>query len=138
MTVAMLDIDHFKHINDALGHEAGDAVLRQMAQLLAARFRTSDIVARLGGEEFCVLASDISADQAVLLFEDLRKTFEGTPVRFGEENVSYTVSIGLCCEPGLSLEAMLREADRMLYRSKSAGRNRVTLWRPAQDGGGLA
>jgi len=133
MTVAMLDIDHFKKINDTLGHEAGDAVLRQMAQLLASRFRTSDIVARLGGEEFCVLASDIPADQAVLLFEDLRKTFEGTPVRFGEDDVSYTVSIGLCCEPGLSLEAMLREADRVLYRSKSAGRNRVTLWRP-QDG----
>ncbi|MBI5518630.1 MAG: diguanylate cyclase [Desulfovibrio sp.] len=130
VTVAMLDIDHFKNINDTLGHEAGDAVLRQMAALLASRFRVSDIVARLGGEEFCVLASDMDADRARLLFEDLRATFEATPVIFGEERISYTVSIGLCGEPGLSLDEMLREADRMLYRSKSAGRNRVTQYEP--------
>jgi diguanylate cyclase (GGDEF)-like protein len=133
VTVAMLDIDHFKAVNDTLGHEAGDAVLRAMAQLLVSRFRTSDIVARLGGEEFCVLASDITADQALLLFEDMRKVFESTPVHFGEDTVNYTVSIGLCCEAGLSLEAMLREADRMLYRSKSAGRNRVTLYRSWEE-----
>jgi len=130
MTVAMLDIDHFKNVNDTLGHEAGDAVLRQMAQLLSSRFRVSDIVARLGGEEFCVLASDITSDQAQLLFEDLRATFEATPVIFGDTTVSYTVSIGLCSEPGLSLDEMLREADRMLYRSKSAGRNCVTRYKP--------
>jgi len=133
VTVAMIDIDHFKNVNDTLGHEAGDAVLRAMAQLLASRFRTSDIVARLGGEEFCVLASDISADQALLLFEDLRKIFETTPVRFGEDTVRYTVSIGLCCEIGQSLDGMLRLADRMLYRSKSSGRNRVTLYTPAEN-----
>jgi len=130
MTVAMLDIDHFKNINDTLGHEAGDAVLRQMAQLLSSRFRVSDIVARLGGEEFCVLASDIDAGQALLLFEELRATFETTEVVFGDDRVSYTVSMGLCSQPGLSLDEMLREADRMLYRSKSAGRNRVTLYEP--------
>ncbi|HWR03192.1 MAG TPA: diguanylate cyclase [Humidesulfovibrio sp.] len=130
MTVAMLDIDHFKNINDSLGHEAGDAVLRQMAQVLSSRFRVSDIVARLGGEEFCVLASDIDADQALLLFEELRATFEATPVLFGDIRVSYTVSMGLCSQSGLSLDEMLREADRMLYRSKSAGRNRVSLSRP--------
>ncbi len=130
MTVAMLDIDHFKKINDTLGHEAGDAVLRQMAQLLSSRFRVSDIVARLGGEEFCVLASDMDADQALLLFEELRATFESTEVVFGDIRVSYTVSMGLCSQPGLSLDEMLREADRMLYRSKSAGRNRVTMHEP--------
>ncbi|MDR3640666.1 MAG: diguanylate cyclase [Humidesulfovibrio sp.] len=138
LTVAMLDVDHFKGVNDSLGHEAGDAVLRQMAQQLASRFRTSDIVARLGGEEFCVLASDIAADQAMLLFEDLRKVFETTPLHFGEDTVHYTVSIGLCCESGLPLEGMLRIADRMLYRSKSAGRNRVTLYRAGDDPAGLA
>jgi len=135
VTVAMIDIDHFKKVNDTLGHEAGDAVLRAMAQLLASRFRVSDIVARIGGEEFCVLASDISADQALLLFEDLRKLFETTPVRFGEDTVRYTVSIGLCCEISQSLDDMLRQADRMLYRSKSLGRNRVALYNPAEDAG---
>lgn len=131
MTVAMLDIDHFKAINDSHGHEAGDAVLRQMSSLLASRFRTSDIVARLGGEEFCVLASDMNGELALLLFDELRRTFEAAPVRFGDTVVPYTVSIGLCSQPGLSLDAMLREADRMLYRSKSSGRNCVTLFEPA-------
>lgn len=128
VTVAMIDIDHFKSINDTLGHEAGDTVLRQMAQLLSGRFRESDIVARMGGEEFCVLASDLSADQARLLFEELRATFATTPAVFDGESVHYTVSIGLCSSLGLSLGEMLREADRMLYRSKSAGRNRVTVY----------
>ncbi len=126
ITVAMLDIDHFKQINDTLGHEAGDAVLCQMAEILSSRFRVSDIVARLGGEEFCVLASELTADQARLLFEELRACFEATPVLFDGESVQYTVSIGLCSAPGLSLDEMLREADRMLYRSKSSGRNCVT------------
>jgi len=126
ITVAMLDIDHFKQINDTLGHEAGDAVLRQMAEILSTRFRVSDIVARLGGEEFCVLASELTADQARLLFEELRVTLEATPVVFDGELVPYTVSIGLCSLPGLSLDEMLREADRMLYRSKSGGRNCVS------------
>lgn len=130
MTVAMLDLDHFKNVNDTMGHEAGDAVLRHMAQLLSSRFRVSDIVARLGGEEFCVLASDMDASQALLLFEELRASFAATPVVFGDAKVSCTVSIGLCSQPGLSLDEMLREADRMLYRSKSAGRNRVTLHTP--------
>lgn len=131
VTVAMLDIDHFKAINDALGHEAGDAVLRQMAQLLESRFRVSDIVARVGGEEFCVLASGMGADRARLLFDELRAALAASPVEYDGQSIPYTVSIGLCCAQGLSLDDMLREADRMLYRSKAAGRNRVTLFEPA-------
>lgn len=127
ITVAMLDIDHFKMINDTYGHEVGDVVLRQMSQTLASRFRESDIVARLGGEEFCVLASGLVGPQAVVLFDELREAFEANPVRLGEITVAYTVSIGLCCRVGLSLDEMLRTADSMLYRSKSLGRNRVTL-----------
>ncbi len=133
ITVAMLDIDHFKKINDTLGHEVGDAVLKQMAQVLSSRFRESDVVARLGGEEFCVLASDLVGPQAAVLFDELREAFEANPVRLGELTVPYTVSIGLCCQVGLSLDEMLRTADRMLYRSKSMGRNRVTLFEPDES-----
>lgn len=127
----ILDIDNFKAINDTFGHEAGDAVLKHMAQLLVSRFRVSDIVARIGGEEFCVLASDMRADQARLLFEELRAAIAATPVDFDGQPIAYTVSIGLCCALGLSLDDMLREADRMLYRSKAIGRNSVTLFEPA-------
>lgn len=127
VTVAMLDIDHFKQVNDNFGHEAGDAVLVHMAQLLKARFRESDIVARMGGEEFCVLASGLSGEQASVLFDDLRRLMEASPVNLCGVEVSYTVSIGLCCRKGMSLDDMLRMADSMLYRSKSLGRNRVSI-----------
>ena len=131
MALAMLDIDHFKRINDAHGHEVGDEVLRQMSSLLASRFRASDIVARLGGEEFCVLASGMTPEAAGLVFEELRQLFQATPARWQDTSVPYTVSIGVCCQPDLSLEAMLREADRMLYEAKAAGRNRVCILPPA-------
>ncbi|MDQ7834959.1 MAG: diguanylate cyclase [Humidesulfovibrio sp.] len=127
VVLAMLDIDHFKRINDTFGHDAGDAVLRQMSALLTARFRTSDIVARFGGEEFCVLATDMNPADAGRVFEDLRQSFESSPVSFGGQSIPYTVSIGLCTSALEGLEAMIKAADDALYVSKNDGRNRVTL-----------
>jgi diguanylate cyclase (GGDEF)-like protein len=132
VSLAMLDIDHFKAINDGLGHEAGDAVLRQMAELLTARFAAGEIVARLGGEEFCVLALGLDEGAAFATFDSLRSAIAASPARWNEASVLYTVSIGLCCQGGLDLEAMLREADRMLYKAKAAGRNQVRM----DDGSG--
>jgi len=127
VVLAMLDIDHFKRINDTFGHDAGDAVLRQMSALLTARFRASDIVARFGGEEFCVLATDMNPADAGRVFEDLRQSFESSPVSFGGQSIPYTVSIGLCTSALEGLEAMIKAADDALYVSKNDGRNRVTL-----------
>lgn len=127
VVVAMLDIDHFKRVNDTYGHAAGDLVLRQMAALLSARFRTSDIVSRFGGEEFCVLATDMNAADASGVFEELRQAFEASPVRYDGQNIHYTVSIGLCTSPLDGLEAMIKAADDALYVSKNDGRNRVTV-----------
>lgn len=127
VVVAMLDVDHFKSINDAFGHDAGDAVLRQMAALLSARFRASDIVARFGGEEFCVLATDMNAADAGGVFEELRQSFETSPVHFDGQSISYTVSIGLCTSHLDSLDDMIKAADEAMYVSKHDGRNRVTV-----------
>lgn len=127
VVVAMLDIDHFKRVNDTYGHDAGDAVLRQMSALLSARFRASDIVARFGGEEFCVLATDMNPADASGVFEDLRQSFEASPVHFDGQSIRYTVSIGLCTSPLDGLEAMIKAADDALYMSKNDGRNRVTI-----------
>jgi diguanylate cyclase (GGDEF)-like protein len=127
VVVAMLDIDHFKNVNDTFGHDAGDAVLRHMSALLAARFRVSDIVSRFGGEEFCVLATDMNASNACAVFEDLRQAFEASPVSFCGQSIAYTVSIGLCTSPLDGLEAMIKAADQALYASKREGRNRVTI-----------
>ena len=127
VVVAMLDIDHFKRVNDTFGHGAGDAVLRQISTLLAARFRASDIVSRFGGEEFCVLATDMNPADASWVFEDLRQSFEASPVRFDGQDIRCTVSIGLCTSPLDGLEAMIKAADDALYVSKNEGRNRVTV-----------
>lgn len=125
--LAMLDIDRFKAVNDTYGHDAGDAVLRQMAALLTARFRSSDIISRFGGEEFCVLATDMTPADAPAVFEDLRKAFETSPVSFGGKSIPYTVSIGLCLRPMATLEEMIKAADQALYAAKHAGRNRVVV-----------
>ncbi|OGR34806.1 MAG: hypothetical protein A2051_12105 [Desulfovibrionales bacterium GWA2_65_9] len=127
VVLAMIDVDHFKNINDTFGHDAGDSVLRHMAALLSARFRASDIVARFGGEEFCVLATDMNAADAGGVFEELRQAFETSPVRFDGQSISYTVSIGLCTSPLGGLEDMIKAADDALYVSKNDGRNRVTI-----------
>ena len=127
VALAMLDIDHFKNINDTFGHDSGDAVLKQMAEHLGTRFRTSDIVARVGGEEFCVLAAGMTAEAARRVFEELRQSFEASPACLADRCAPYTVSIGVCCKQGLTLDEMVRQADRMLYESKKLGRNRVTL-----------
>ena len=94
---------------------------------MSARFRASDIVSRFGGEEFCVLATDMNAVDASGVFEDLRQAFESSPVRFGGKSIAYTVSIGLCTSPLGGLEDMIRAADEAMYMSKNDGRNRVTM-----------
>ena len=127
VVVAMLDIDHFKKINDAYGHDAGDEVLCHLSTLLSSRFRASDIVARFGGEEFCVLAADMNPADAFGIFDDLRQTIADTPVSFGGMRIPYTVSIGLCTSPMDDLEDMIRMADQALYLSKNDGRNCVSL-----------
>lgn len=127
LALAMLDIDHFKRVNDTFGHDAGDAVLKHMSDFLAARFRETDIVARVGGEEFCVLAVNMGPAAAREAFEGVRRGIEGSVVRYGDAAISYAVSIGVCCRPMGSLEQMVTQADQLLYESKHGGRNRMTF-----------
>jgi diguanylate cyclase (GGDEF)-like protein/PAS domain S-box-containing protein len=119
------DIDHFKKVNDTLGHSVGDEVLAHVAQTLQKRVRCTDFVGRYGGEEFCVLFTDVDANQAVRLADGLRAA-----VADGRCRVPLTVSFGVCTnrpgertDPGTLIEA----ADRALYAAKSQGRNRVVL-----------
>lgn len=126
-TLAMLDIDHFKHVNDTYGHAMGDEVLRHVAQAMSNRFHGRDLVARLGGEEFCVLAPELHGQAAQDVFNDLRNSIERSKIKTGQTSIGVTISIGLCDRPMTSLDAMLAAADAALYKAKNAGRNRV-LW----------
>ena len=124
MAVLMVDIDHFKTVNDRFGHEAGDAVLRIVADRLTAASRTEDVVGRWGGEEFLVVAPSTDAAGARALGERLRAGAAAEPSPVADEHVSMTVSVGVAVGAG-DVEATLREADAALYEAKAGGRNRV-------------
>lgn len=128
VVVAMLDIDHFKLLNDTYGHTVADAVLREWSELLKAKFRGSDIVCRYGGEEFVIILPDISVEQARQRLEELRNDLRRLAVRQEGQVVSkVTVSVGIACYPvhGQNNHALLQAADRALYRAKEAGRDRI-------------
>ena len=122
----MVDIDHFKRINDRHGHATGDAVLRYCARQLRAGSRDDSLVARYGGEEFALLVPISRAGDAFVAAERLRHRVGHRPCRVDDVSVPVTVSIGVAIlQPGQTLEQLLAEADRLLYEAKRAGRNRV-------------
>jgi diguanylate cyclase (GGDEF)-like protein len=131
--VAMVDIDHFKAINDTYGHAAGDHVLSQLAQRLTTAVRASDDVGRWGGEEFLVLLPESDREQAQVAAERLRSLIASAPMRIeGDITVKVTVSIGvgLSEDPAsasIVLDQIIRTADDALYQAKAAGRNRVVV-----------
>ena len=130
LSLLLIDVDHFKQVNDTFGHLAGDEVLRNVAARLNASVRTEDLVARYGGEEFVVLTRGIAAPQAVQLAERLRESVAGARPAVAGGTVGVTVSVGVasvaCCGPGpVGAPALLALADHRLYAAKRGGRNRV-------------
>ena len=127
--VLMIDIDHFKAVNDSLGHAAGDAALVALAQILTASAREMDVVGRLGGEEFCVLLPRTDPESARRTAERLRQAIADTEVGWNQQAIRMTVSIGVAIaddaqEPA---QALLDRADRALYQAKRSGRNRTSM-----------
>lgn len=122
--LAMLDIDHFKKINDQYGHEKGDAVLKDMGERLRQRFASRGIAVRLGGEEFCLLLDDVDGN-VVELVEAFRREISTTPITAGGSRIAFTVSVGLCGSAHEDMESMIRRADELLYKAKEHGRDRI-------------
>jgi two-component system cell cycle response regulator len=128
MSVLMIDIDHFKNFNDEHGHQAGDAVLREVARLLREALRQVDAIGRYGGEEFMAILPHTNFDDAHLTGERVRRAVEEQVFRYGDKRLKVTVSVGVATYPSTPVDspgALIREADRALYRAKEAGRNRV-------------
>lgn len=126
LSLAMLDLDHFKRINDGYGHLAGDKVLKIIASVLRKRLRPGDFIARFGGEEFVLLMPDSPLANALSAGEVLRAAIEVCPFHFKGEPVTITVSMGVAqFQPGERSDLALKRADEALYRAKAAGRNRV-------------
>lgn len=128
--ILMMDIDHFKRVNDSYGHEVGDLVLVEFAKAISGQLRHGDLFGRLGGEEFSAILPGVTREQAESVAERLRDKIERTPIITPSgERLQITVSIGLAYPeqfPAPALELMLSKADQALYCSKQAGRNRVT------------
>ncbi|OPZ20798.1 MAG: Response regulator PleD [candidate division BRC1 bacterium ADurb.BinA364] len=127
LIIAMIDIDHFKWVNDTHGHAAGDAALVQVAYLLANSLRSADVVCRFGGEEFCVLAVDMNAEDSPRVFDKLRRAVETASLAIGDKELRVTVSIGISAKRLGSLDDCIRQADEALYEAKAGGRNRVVM-----------
>lgn len=131
MALLMIDVDHFKRINDTQGHPAGDEVLRQITCLLGKRLRGGDLLGRYGGEEFCVVAQDTDAEGALKLAESLRETVASAVLTAEGGKLSVTVSVGIAFstdDTARQLKDILAEADVALYSAKKGGRNQVVCF----------
>lgn len=129
LSALMIDIDHFKNINDLFGHEGGDEVLRFLGNLLLNSTRKSDIVGRYGGEEFLILLSETELSSAIKAAERLRMSFSTLAIPVQDKKISCTISIGVSslANGARDLHELIRQADQAMYEAKRAGRNRVAL-----------
>ena len=130
LALMMLDVDHFKPINDTYGHQAGDLVLQQLSDVCRQTMREIDIIGRLGGEEFAILLPEANGAQAQEAAERLREVIAATVVRLEQDvSISFTASIGVAALVAADhgVAAMLKRADEALYTAKNSGRNRVCV-----------
>ncbi|MCK9753148.1 diguanylate cyclase [Pseudomonas syringae pv. syringae] len=126
LLVCILDLDHFKRINDGYGHLAGDKVLKIVANVFSKRLRANDFLARFGGEEFVMLLPATPPATGLTLLDELRAAVESCPFHFKGERVTITVSIGLTAfRPGERSDTAIKRADQALYKAKENGRNRI-------------
>lgn len=135
-SVLFIDLDHFKRVNDQHGHDAGDVVLRTVASTLLTRLRQSDLLGRVGGEEFVAFLPDTGTEGAMHLAESLRRAIETAhPEISMGKTLTVTASIGVAIgHPGQSdLDSLQRQADQAMYKAKASGRNRVTLFDTSTD-----
>jgi two-component system cell cycle response regulator len=134
VSVVLVDIDHFKHVNDTYGHPMGDQVLRNLSRVIAGAVRTTDFVARFGGEELAVILTQTPLDGAFEFAERLRIRVAAAAHDYQGTAIFKTASFGVACFDGqgspLSPEELLARADQALYRAKRGGRNRVITWDP--------
>lgn len=140
VSFCMVDIDNFKHVNDDYGHDAGDAVLKQFAERIKGLLRQGDIVCRMGGEEFLLIAPETDESKGKMVAERVRKIIAETPFLLPSgEMIPVTCSLGvhtsLVKDSKSSFDSQIKKADKALYKSKADGRNRVTVFVPESQGG---
>ncbi|MFA5171040.1 MAG: GGDEF domain-containing protein [Sulfuriferula sp.] len=130
MAIMLIDIDHFKAINDQYGHQTGDEVLRRMVNIAQKTARAGDYFARFGGDEFCILLPTTTEAEALILAERLRETYEAVIMEFVGRTLKCTITIGVAdsAHVGADFSSLVAAADQALYRAKQDGRNRVVSY----------
>jgi two-component system cell cycle response regulator len=129
VSLALLDIDQFKSINDAYGHQVGDQVLQELANFLKENLRQTDLLARYGGEEFIVLLLNTKASEAWIVIDGILKKLRMLPFAYTDLIPAFTFSAGIAqWEPGLNETEWIHRADQQLYQAKQTGRNKVLIW----------
>ncbi|HEV7571420.1 MAG TPA: GGDEF domain-containing protein, partial [Thermoanaerobaculia bacterium] len=140
VSLIMLDIDHFKRVNDSFGHSAGDRVLRSVGQVLRDSCRVYDVAGRYGGEEFCVVLPETKVGNTTVVAERIRERLAASRFEVGSDSVVVTASIGIAgidsieSEVALSPSILIDRADQALYSAKHRGRNRVEMWDVGMQG----
>lgn len=140
VSLIMLDIDHFKRVNDSFGHSAGDRVLRSVGQVLRDSCRVYDVAGRYGGEEFCIVLPETKVGSTTVVAERIRERLATSRFEVGVDSVVVTASIGIAgvdsaeVEGALSSSMLIDRADQALYSAKHHGRNRVEMWDVAMHG----
>jgi two-component system cell cycle response regulator len=140
VSLIMMDIDHFKRVNDSFGHSAGDRVLRSVGQVLRDSCRVYDVAGRYGGEEFCIVLPETKVGNTTVVAERIRERLAASRFDLGEESVVVTASIGIAgiesieAQDGLNPLSLIDRADQALYSAKHHGRNRVEMWTLANHG----
>lgn len=127
--IAMLDIDHFKKVNDSFGHDAGDLVIKRVAKTISDMLPENSVFARIGGEEFVAICIDDSTDRIMQLFEDIRNVLASSSIDYNGHQINFTISNGIAQKnPSVqSIDNLLKQADLALYDAKNSGRNKVVL-----------
>ena len=130
LAVVLIDIDHFKRVNDVYGHAAGDTVLRETARRLVSVPRRYDFVGRYGGEEFLLIVPNCGLREATAVAERVRRVIAGSPMRVGPIELPLTVSLGVACTSGSydAADVLFQKADEALYHAKATGRDRAAVW----------
>jgi diguanylate cyclase (GGDEF)-like protein len=128
VSAIIIDADHFKNINDTHGHSSGDAALQHLSQILQNLTRASDVIGRIGGEEFAVLLTSTNVNDAMHVAEKLKSWVADNPVHIDDEYFSMTVSIGVASDDKYDLELLLNNADKAMYKAKREGRNQVVCY----------
>ncbi|MBR6099274.1 GGDEF domain-containing protein [bacterium] len=127
LTIAIIDIDFFKKVNDNYGHLCGDYILKEVAYLIMDNFRKTDIVFRYGGEEFVVILTETSLEQSKIPLERLRHTIENYNFVFENTSLKVTISTGVASNSAETVNEFLNNADKALYEAKNSGRNRIII-----------